>query len=326
MIYKNPLQQFKLSPELLLTEKDGNYLRFREELKAKSQIKAIIDAFDGVKDTVSKHLDGLDEWWNEIRPDIEGFFGDTHLWEFRNKAIFKLKQKLLPPGVLDAFKIAGIFVNWWEDLRYDFKTIVSTGWSKNLIDDEMVKEKFFGSEIEEIERLESKVAEIEGALNELLDEVEEWDEEEQGQKTANNVKKYLKEMVKDLRASWQESDLKDASKWEGLVGAIEGREKALKEMRKTLKDKEKEIEDRIKGKREDLTVEEAKELLLEKFYMQIKKQLVKYLNTEKKVLVNIFEQLWDKYRVPLVLLKEERDEEVRELDVFLTTLRYFGEL
>jgi type I restriction enzyme M protein len=177
--------------------------------------------------------------------------------------------------------------------------------------------------VEEIEWLECKVAEIEGELNELLDEVEEWDDEEQGQKTANKVKKYLKEIVKDLRASWQESALKEVSHWEGLIGAIEGREKALKKQRKTLKDKEKEIEDRIKGKREDLTEEEAKELLLEMFYMQIKKQLEKYLNTEKKELVKIFEKLWDKYRVPLVLLKEERDEEVRELDEFLTKLRYY---
>ncbi|MGB7534063.1 MAG: type I restriction-modification system subunit M [Halobacteriota archaeon] len=326
VIYKSHLQKFKLSPELLLTEKDDKYLRFREEVKEKSQIKAIIDAFDGVKNTVSKHLDGLDEWWNEVRPDIEGFFGDNHLWDFRNKAIAKLKEKLLSPGVLDEFKIAGIFVNWWEDLRYDFKTIVSTGWSKNLIDDEMIKERFFGSEIGEIDGLESKVAETEGALNELLDEVDEWDDEEQGQRTAGRVKKYLKEIIKDLRASWQESALKEASKWEGLIGAIEGRETALKNLRKALKDKEKKIEDRIKGKREALTEEEAKELLLEMFYMQIEKQLEKYLNTEKKVLVKIFEKLWDKYQVPLVLLKEERDEDVQKLDEFLTTLRYFGEL
>ena len=323
VIYKNHLQKFKLSPELLLTEKDEKYLRFREEVKEKSQIKAIIDAFDGVKDTVSKHLEGLDEWWNGVRPDIEGFFGDNRLWDFRNKAIAKLKEKLLSPRVLDEFKIAGIFVNWWEDLRYDFKTIVSTGWSKNLIDDEMIKERFFGREVEEIEGLESKVAESEGELNELLGEVDEWDDEVQGQKTAGKVKKCLKEIVKDLRASWQESALKEASNWEGLIGAIESREKALKKLRKALKDKEKEIEDRIKEKREALTEEEAKELLLEMFYLQIKKELEKYLNTEKKELVKIFEKLWDKYMVPLELLKEERDEEVRELDEFLVKLGYY---
>jgi len=323
VIYKNHLQKFKLSPELLLTEKDDKYLRFREEVKEKSQIKAIIDAFDGVKNTVSKHLDGLNVWWNGVRPDIEGFFGDNHLWDFRDKAIAKLKERLLSPGVLDEFKIAGIFVNWWEDLRYDFKTIVSTGWSKNLIDDEMIKERFFVREVEEIEGLESKVAESEGALNELLDEVEEWDDEVQGQKTAGKVKKYLKEIVKDLRASWQESALKEASNWEGLIGAIESREKTLKKRRKTLKDKEKVIGDKIKEKREALTEEEAKELLLEMFYLQIKKELEKYLNTEKKELVKIFEKLWDKYMVPLELLKEERDEEVRELDEFLVKLGYY---
>jgi len=40
-------------------------------------------------------------------------------------------------------------------------------------------------------------------------------------------------------------------------------------------------------------------------------------------LVEIFEKLWDKYRVPLVRLKEERDEEVQKLDEFLKRLGYY---
>jgi type I restriction enzyme M protein len=106
---------------------------------------------------------------------------------------YRLKESLLPICTLDEFKISGIFVNWWEELRYDFKTIVSTGWSKNLIEDERIKKKFFSVEIKKIEDLESKVTEIDGELNELLEEVEDWDEEEQGNKTAAKVMKYLKE-------------------------------------------------------------------------------------------------------------------------------------
>ena len=340
VIYKNHLQKFKLSPELLLTEKDENYLRFREEVKDKSQIKEIIDAFDGVKDTVSKHLDGLDEWWNEVRPDIEGFFGDNRLWDFRNKAIAKLKEKLLSPGVLDEFKIAGIFVNWWEDLKYDFKTIVSTGWSKNLIDDEMIKERFFGREVAEIEGLESKVAEIEGELNEFLEEVEGWDEEEQGNKTANKVISYLKDTIKDLKSMNSDFTRKEIINMEQLVFKVDNKNKELSKVKKiskrikeelegiTKKDQKTKEERKIKkGKvdfrRESLTEEEAKRLLFEKFYKEIKQQLNKYLNTEKKELIKIFEKLWDKYRVPLVRLKEERDEEVRELDEFLVKLGYY---
>jgi len=339
-IYKNHLQKFKLSPELLLTEKDEKYLRFREEVKEKSQIKEIIEAFDGVKNTVSKHLDGLDEWWNEVRPDIEGFFGDNRLWEFRNKAIAKLKEKLLSPGVLDEFKIAGIFVNWWDDLRYDFKTIVSTGWSKNLIDDEMIKERFFGRDVAEIEGLETKVAEIEGELNEFLEEVEDWDEEEQGNKTANKVISYLKDTIKDLKSMNSDFARKEIINMEQLVFKVDNKNKELSKVKKiskrikeelegiTKKDQKTKEERKIKkGKvdfrRESLTEEEAKRLLFEKFYKEIKQQLNKYLNTEKKELIKIFEKLWDKYRVPLVRLKEERDEEVRKLDEFLRRLGYY---
>lgn len=340
VIYKNHLQKFKLSPELLLTEKDGGYLMFREDVKEKSQIKAIIDAFDGVKNTVSKHLDGLDEWWNEVRPDIEGFYGDNQLWDFRDKAIAKLKEKLLSPGVLDEFKIAGIFVNWWEDLRYDFKTIVSTGWSKNLIDDEMINERLFGREVEEIEGLETKVAETEGELNEFLEEVEDWDEEEQGNKTANKVISYLKDTIKDLKSMNSDFARKEIINMEQLVFKVDNKNKELSKVKKiskrikeelegiTKKDQKTKEERKIKkGKvdfrRESLTEEEAKRLLFEKFYKEIKQQLNKYLNTEKKELIKIFEKLWDKYRVPLVRLKEERDEEVRKLDEFLRRLGYY---
>ncbi len=76
-------------------------------------------------------------------------------------------------------------------MRYDFKTVESLGWSKNLIEDERIKEKFFEAEIEEIKRLEGKIAELEGELNDLLEGIEDWDEEEQGDKTANKVKQSI---------------------------------------------------------------------------------------------------------------------------------------
>jgi type I restriction enzyme M protein len=236
----------------------------------------------------------------------------------------QLKEILLPLGVLDEFKISGIFVNWWEELMYDFKTIVSTGWSKNLIEDEMIKEKFFRAEMEEIEKLESKVAEIDDELNELLEEVEDWDEEEQGNKTANKVKKYLEEIVKDLRANKSASIFKEAEKWEKLLSRIKQKEKELKEVNKQLKDKEKEIEIKTIQKRESLCEQEAKELLLKKFYELIDKQLEKYLNAEKKEIIKIFENLWDKYKVSLMELTDERDAEVKKLDEFLERLGYYN--
>jgi len=214
-------------------------------------------------------------------------------------------------------------VNWWEELRYDFKTIVSSGWSKRLIEDDRIKERFFSQDMEEIEELESRIAEVEGELNELLEEVEDWDEEEQGNKTTSKVKKHLKEIVNGLRASWSELALKEAAKWENLISRIEKKEKELKNSRKILKEAEKELENKIRSKIETLSEEESKEILLEKFYELIDEQLNRYLNAEKKEIIKIFEKLWDKYKVSLSELKQERDEEVRKLDEFLKRLRYY---
>ena len=324
-LYEKKFKKFNFSPELILEDKNDKYLQFSSSIDEKSKIKEIIENNEDVNTTILKHKEKLQEWWKKVSPDIENFPDNNNLWKFREKAINLLKESLMPFGTLDEFKIAGIFVNWWEDLQYDFKTIVSTGWSKNLIEDERIKEKFFMEDIEEIEELENKVAEVEGELNEILEEVEEWDEEEQGNKTANKVKKYLKEIVKDLRMDGSESALKEVTKWEYLIARIDKKEKELKKLRKELNNREKETEVKIGQKRESLTEREAKQLLLEKFNELIEEYLHKYLNTEKRELIKIFENLWDKYQVSLTELKQERDAEVKKLDEFLLRLGYYGQ-
>ena len=322
-LYENQFQKFGLHPSLLLKEKDQKYLEFKEDIDGKSKIKELIENSDSVKSTISKHKGKLQEWWDEVKPEVEEFYDNDNLWDFRNRALKKLKERLSPLGTLGEFKISGIFVNWWEELRYDFKTIISAGWSRNLIEDERIKEKFFKVELGEIEELESKVAEIEGELNELLEEIEDWDEEEQGNKTAAKVKSQLKGIIKDLRASLSEPALREAVKWENLISRIEEKEKALKKVRRDLKEKEKEAEEKTKQKRESLGEEEAKGLLLEKFYEVAEAQLNKYLSAGKKEMVKIFEKLWDKYKVSLRELAQERDEEVKKLNGFLMRLGYY---
>jgi len=86
--------------------------------------------------------------------------------------------------------------------------------------------------------------------------------------------------------------------------------------------KEKEIENKIDEKIESITEEEAKELLLDKFFELISNQVEQYLNAEKKELIKIFEKLWDKYKVSLQDLKAERDEEIKKLEEFLQRLGY----
>jgi type I restriction enzyme M protein len=333
-LYKENLQKFNLGLELLLKEKNEKYLEFNNEIEEKSKIKEIIENSEGARNTISNYAEGLNEWWTEVKLEIEGFYGNNNLWNFRKRAIKRLKEKFESLDLLDEFKIAGIFVNWWEELKYDFKTIVSAGWSKNLIDDESIINKFFNKELEDIEELESKVAEVEGGLNELFEEVEEWGEEKQGNKTANKVISYLKDTIKDLESVNSESAKKEIINMKQLIDKIDKNYKEVSKVKKTLKNMKEELEGitkkdqktkeeikikkgRVDFKKDSLTEEETKKLLLEKFYELINKQLDKYLNTEKRELIKIFENLWDKYTVSLESLNKGRDEKVKKLDEFL---------
>ena len=338
--YKENLKKFNLDLALLLKEKNEKYLEFNDDIKEKNKIKEIIENSEGARNTISNYTEGLNEWWTEVRPEIEGFYGNNNLWNFRKTAIKSLKEKFESLGLLDEFKIAGIFVNWWEELKYDFKTIVSAGWSKNLIDDESIINKFFIKDLEEIEELESKAADVESELNELFEEVEEWDEEEQGNKTANKVISYLKDIIKDLESINSDSARKEIINMKQLIDKIDKKYKEVSKVKKILKNMKEELEGvtkkdqktkeeikikkgKVDFKKDSLAEEETKKLLLEKFYELINKQLEKYLNGEKRELIKIFENLWDKYTVPLESLNTERDEEVKKLDEFLKGLRYY---
>lgn len=339
-LYKGNFKKFNLGLELLLKEKNEKYLEFNDEIEGKSKIKEIIENSEEVRNTISNYTERLNEWWTEVKSEIEGFYGNNNLWNFRKSAIKRLKEKFESLDLLDEFKIAGIFVNWWEELKYDFKTIVSAGWSKNLIDDESIEDKFFSKELEDIEGLESKAAEVEGELNELFEEVEEWDEEEQGNKTANKVISYLRDTIKDLEIVNNESARKEIINMKQLMDKADKKYKEVSKVKKILKNMKEELEGitkkvqktkeeikikkgKVDFKRDSLTEEETKKLLLERFYELISKQLEKYLNGEKRELIKIFENLWDKYTVSPKSLNAERDEKVKKMDEFLKGLGYY---
>lgn len=77
----------------------------------------------------------------------------------RGPLVTTIKSKLIPLGVLDEFQSAGVFVNWWQQIRYDLKTIISTGWHHTLIPDDYLIVAFFQAEADAIDAVEAKISE-----------------------------------------------------------------------------------------------------------------------------------------------------------------------
>jgi hypothetical protein len=71
-----------------------------------------------------------------------------------------------------------------------------------------------------------------------------------------------------------------------------------------------------------LTEAQAKTLILKKLYDLANTELNRYLNAEKRGLIHVVENLWDKYAVPSRELESERSETLKTLDGFLKGLEY----
>jgi type I restriction enzyme M protein len=296
-----------------------------------------------------------------------------------------IKDKLIPLGVLDEFKGAGVFVNWWQQIRYDLKTIISTGWHHALIPDEYLIAEYFQPEADEIEMLEAQISEAQSELAEAVEtaqEVAAYEPEEDETVTATVIKKTLKDLIDDLKGSTGDSARKELATLQAQEAAITAIEKRIKESKIIMKVKADELEHKLQLKRlggeefkiesqeliqqvdtrlakldiankddkkkiaslnkdkaalqvrlaktdailtaigGQLTEEEARHLILKKLYDLVANELNRYLNAEKRGLIAVVENLWDKYAVSSRELESERAETLKTLDGFLKELGY----
>lgn len=120
--------RFGVDSDALFRPERTGYLAFQAEINAKSAIKPLLEVHPSLQHTLSSHHEALEEWRKVARIDFAGLSDGRKMPEVRTELLSSLKAKLVPLSVLDEFKSAGVFVNWWQQIRYDLKTIVSIGW------------------------------------------------------------------------------------------------------------------------------------------------------------------------------------------------------
>jgi len=379
--------RFGIRPDTLFEPGRSGYLAFRESMEAKPAIKAVLETDPALRDTLAAHHDALEAWWTVARGDFSGLHNGKKMPEVRHELLTTLKAKLIPLGVLDEFKSAGVFVNWWQQIRYDLKTIISTGWHHSLIPDDSLVAAFFRAGAEEIETLESRIGEAQGELAEAVEtaqEVAAYEPEENENVTTAVIKKALKDLIDDLKCNTGESARRELAALRAQEKAITDIEKRIKDLKAALKTKTDELELKLQLKRlggdefkaesmelirqvdtqlanldtsnkdekkkiaalnkdraaltarlaktdnllaaivGQLTEEEARALILKKLYDLAAGELNHYLNAEKRGLIAVVENFWDKYAVSSRELEQGRTETLKTLDSYLKALGYLG--
>ena len=244
--------RFGIEPDTLFRPERPGYLAFRDSMEAKPAIKAALEADPALRGTLAAHHDALEAWWAVAREDFSGLHNGKKMPEVRHELLTTLKAKLIPLGVLDEFKSAGVFVNWWQQIRYDLKTIISTGWHHALITDEYLIAAFFQTEAEEIETLESRIGEAQGELAEAVEAAQEvvaYEPAEDETVTAAVIKKALKDLIDDLKCNTGASADKERATFQAQEQAITDIEKRIKEIKAALKTKTDELTLKLQLKR-----------------------------------------------------------------------------
>jgi type I restriction enzyme M protein len=250
---QSALQQFGLSTNTLFVPARAGYWAFAGSMASLADIKAQVDGQAPVKTTMDRHSDALAAWWLVAQNDFAQLRSGKKMPDVRQELLSTLKGKLMPLAVLDEYKSAGVFVNWWQQIRYDLKTVVSTGWHHSLIPDSYLVAAYFQKEADGLALLEAKLSEAQGELAEAVEAAQEavaYEPEEDETVNATTIKKTLKEALDDLEGSQGASATKERELLKRHDQAIAKLEKTIKEVKTTLKVLGDELEFKILLKRQ----------------------------------------------------------------------------
>ncbi len=304
-----------LDPLALFVERDASYFDFRPELATRQSLKPAVEGNPGLVAREQAVHDAFDAWWAEHSPRITALAGQQNFVGLRNDLLHSFGAALEPVGLLGRFQVRGIVAGFWADARYEFMTLIARG-AKGVLDawrtsiltalyDEQSKENPLGHKlvrflmadfVESLADLEARKAELDGQIKAATPDTsagEESDEAEAG----------------DDEPAVDEAQLKE---WKKQFAAL----------KKDIKAQEQGFAERLTAAVDALDEVGAAALLLAILRNDMQVILERDISLQRQKVVAAFENWWDKYRVTLTEIEQERDASGKSLSDFLRALRY----
>lgn len=236
-----------VSPSVIFVERDTEYFDFDPSLAERGDIKKRIEADSGLKNKEAQMFDTFNQWWETHKAILEKLPQTVKVMTARAELLSAFDRALTPLGLLDSFKIAGVFATWWSDVQYDLKSLVAQGFNGLLdgwidtIEDAMEDRRENNYEPEEDPLVVRLVPEY---LKELVDarqeinrleqekevfEAQESEEDDNGEDEETerpNFAEKLKNQIRDLKNTIKEDKakiktLKSSQKTRGSIKYFE---------------------------------------------------------------------------------------------------------
>jgi type I restriction enzyme M protein len=304
-----------LDPMALLVERDGSYFDFRPEWGTRQALKPAVETNVGLVAREQAVRDAFDAWWQAHSPRITALGGAPSFVGLRSDLLHSFSASLEPAGVLGRFQVRGIVAGFWDEAKYEFMTLMARGakgvvdaWRTSILtalDDEQSKDnpldhklvKFLMAEfVEALAELEARKAELDSQIN------------------AATPDKGAGEGGDDAEAGADESAVDEAQ--------IKEWKRQLTALKKEIKTQEQGFAQRLNAAVDALDEAGAASLLLAILRNDMRVILERYIGAQRQQVVAAFENWWDKYRVMLTVIEQERDASAQSLRSFLDRLGY----
>ncbi len=337
--------KYKIKQELLFKDKNNDYFDFKD-VGEREQIKEKLEASKEFVSTDKKLQDLLMKWFEQYFKQIKDLRESKPVHKLLDIGFDTLQKDLGNNGVLGEFQTRGVFINWWNENKFDLRTIKETGWvqalisnfdfeseDKKAIENTLEKVKYFfkekfEKEIVEIEKLEEKERKL-IALIEEENQAEELEDGEEAEPLDKVLKKELQELKKEIKETNKITEVEHVKKLKNMLSEkeaelekITSKQKELNQIKKDIKNKNLELMDKVKNAVNDISEDEADSMIKVKLKDSAISILNSYLTAEKHKIITYFENLWDKYGVDVRTMEKDRDEHAKQLDKYLEELGY----
>ena len=205
-----------------------------------------------------------------------------------------------------------------KEVKLDKQTI---GFNGVLIPKELIINKFFQKERNAIEEINNQILKYDEEIETMINDAEEdsslYDIIVDGKIKENDLKAKIKELEKEADIKGDNKD--DYDLLLKYLKCVEDR----KENTKELKSKEKELEDIVLKKYDKLTLDEIKELLINRKWLDnIEKGLIDYYQTLSEKLTEGIETIVDRYEDTLIDIEDKLKNDEKLVLKDLKTMGY----
>jgi len=210
--------------------------------------------------------------------------------EVRNDLLEAFVSDITPVGLLDRFKVAGVIATWWNENKFDLKTLIAQGFG-GLVDGW-------------VDTIEAIMEEAKGNHFDLADDP--------------IVTRLIPDYLDELEQARQDIARLEQDK----KGQTHVKTNQLKVAKKQLKELQKQFIKRVHEAHDTLSDDECRNMVLDILNEKLSGHLEGYVTAHRQEVVTAVENWWDKYRVTLKDIEGEREEAVKTLGGFVRELGY----